>query len=221
MIEKYFIKGITFSWTPPSSVEPPARDGAIVRSGTSHPPALTMTGIDTEIKYGHSVPPIGFGLAPGAIVPHRWLNYVLGRTAYVGAVNSDVLTGFMSGCRICLWTEGGHRRVGHIGTVSDAKADEPPNTTVKTAFAASPAGHVNANLQGYNPALAWDFPGITKVMSESKGKVLNPKVMSLVTAQNKFYSVLMIQKGYTNTWVCGGKKLIPATDRATMLQELA
>ncbi len=220
MIEKYFIKGITFSWTPPASVEPPARDGTIVRSGTSHPPALTMTGIDTEVKYGHSVPPNGFGLVPGAIVPHRWLNYVLGRTAYVGAVNSDVLTGFMSGCRICLWTEAGNRRVGHLGTVSDAARDQPPNTTVKTTFANSPAGHVNANLEGYNPALAWDFHGVMNVMSESRAQ-LNPKIMSLVTAQNKFYSVLMMQKGQTNTWICGGKKLVPATDRATMLLELA
>ena len=137
-------------------------------------------------------------------------------------MTTDVLTGFMSGCRICSWTEGGHRRVGHIGTVSLAAADQPPNTTVKTAFSNSPAGQAGSHLKGYNPALAWNFDEISKVTKESKNPgSLAPKILSLVTATNDFYSILMMQKMGTNDWVCGGKKKIPGRNRTTILAELA
>ena len=58
----------------------------------------------------------------------------------------DVLTGFMSGCRIARWREGGVTYVGHVGTV---EADAAANRAVKRSFAFSmPRGTTAFNPMG-------------------------------------------------------------------------
>ena len=225
MIERYFIKGVTYTWVAPQPVSPPAMDGTIVQSGSSHPPALMCLGLDTEIKYGKTLSPSHYGLTNNFVIPHRWLNYVLGRTAYVRSTNTDVLTGFMSGCWICSWVEHGHRRVGHVGTVDIAEPDQPPNSTVKTTFINSAAGQHGSHLKGYSPANAWGPNEIVVVMNESKTPgSLAARILSLVTTTDGFYSILMIRRLNSTTpnlWVCGGIKQVHGHHRATVVQRLS
>lgn len=237
MIERYFVKGATFNWTKPPTISPPAMDGTAVSSGIKPGPAMTYAGLDPDIVYGpmpkplHLIyaktnPPASHGLVPGLAVPYTWLNYVLGRTAYKTLAAADVLTGFMSGCRICVYNDAtGARRVGHVGTVESAAKTAPPNSTVKATFrnAINWVG-VAANLTGYNPALAFgydDIKGVCKEAGADWGTLAgNANIMSLVTANRQFYSILMIKRS-ANLWVCGGKKHMAAKNQAAMLLDLA
>jgi hypothetical protein len=149
------------------------------------------------------------GFARNAVVPHSWLCYVLGRTAYV-PLNTDVLTGDMSGCLIVRWTEGGQQRLAHVGTVESAPKNRPPNTTVKTTFLNRLAGLSAAEqlqVSGYNPAGAWDPSEIRPL--QDKFKLGNSKIFSLTTATGQFYSILLIRaSNEPNVWVSGGCKKV-------------
>lgn len=238
MIERYFVKGVNFNWTPPPTISPPAMDGTNVSSGINPGPAMTYAGLSTEIVYGPMPKPLHLiyaktnapathGLIAGINIPYQWFNYVLGRTAHkrIGAVDS--LTGFMSGCRICTWTDGGIRRVGHIGTVESSPKTAPPNSTVKATFRGMINGiGAGAALTGFNPALAWSFNDIKSVCKEAgtnwANLAGNSKIMSLVTTANQFYAVLMIKSATTpNLWTCGGKKHVTAKTQAAQLLDLA
>lgn len=240
MISKYFVRGTTFNWTPPAQVIPPPiqQDGAIFASNIPAPPAMTYAGLDTALPYGEGVgpframwakvnPPSSRGLAVGANVPHAWLNYVHGRTAFIQAAGGDILTGFMSGCWIVTWNQGGARYVGHIGTVDSAKKTEAPNTTVKQAFRARFTGAIptGSNLKGFNPAAPWGLKEITEVCKEMDPKsygqyTIKSKILALVTRNDHFYSMLMIERP-GNVWVCGGQKRISASSQSAVLAALA
>jgi hypothetical protein len=230
MIEGYFIKGTTFNWVPPTALTPPNQDGSLVQSGHNPGPAMTFKGLDHEILYGAMQTPASLGMNANFSIPYVWLNFIHGQTAYIQPAGADVLTGFMSGCWICAWTQGGHRRVGHVGTIETAPPNQPPNTTVKAAFinnvanAVGPAG----NLTGYNPFGMWDIWEIKKVARESKHSgMLDARVISLVTSNNEFYSILMFkdmrvgpQGAPQNLYVCGGKKRANASNHAAVVQAL-
>ncbi len=236
MISKYFVKGTTYTWAAPTSISNVPRDGTIVASGHSPGPAMTYAGLDGEIVYGpmpgplakiyaKTTPPTSHGLNANQNVPYVWVDYVLGRTAYQQTAGIDVLTGFMSGCWIVTWTEGGNRYVGHVGTVESAPKDAPPNSTVKNTFANKFTGPAPAasHLKGFNPAGAWNMGEITSVCKESTtnwGNYCgNAKIMALVTRNDHFYSVLMI-KSAVNTWICGGAKRVSGKDQAGVLRAL-
>jgi hypothetical protein len=210
MIERYFVKGLEFNWAKP----PPQnsnRDGTIVLSATAAP-AMTYTGL-------YNLNPVGImqtaaravianGLNPGFNVPHVWLDYVYGRTTYVQPGGTDVLTGWMSGCWICTWQQGGARRVGHVGTISDVGKDQPPNTTVKQTFSHAVWGlvaHADPRLSGYSPASVWSKQEQFAIRSEFN---LAVNILSLVTSNGEFYSIALMQKHWTlpNDWVCGGRR---------------
>lgn len=240
MISKYFVKGTTFNWTPPTQVIPPSaqQDGTIFASNILAPPAMTYAGIDATLPYGEGTGPIraiwakthtpaSRGLVNGMNVPYTWLNYVHGRTAFIQAAGGDILTGFMSGCWIVVWTQGGARHVGHVGTVDSAKKTEPPNTTVKQAFSAQFTGAMptGSNLKGFNPAAPWSLNEITNVCREmdrqNYGKfTIKSKIVALVTRNDHFYSMLMIERP-GNVWVCGGQKRISPSGQSAVLAALA
>lgn len=219
VIERYFEKGYTYTWNPPQKITTEPNDGAIVSSRINHPPALTYTGLHAGLFSSPTLPST-LGIVPGTVVPHRWLNYIHGRTAYTRSRTTDVLTGFMSGCWICSWHEGGHRRVGHIGTVSFAGRDQPPNTTVKQAFAASPAIALGSHIRGCNPAAAWSTAECMAVAAQTK-IVQNMQIMCLVTTNNDFFSILMLETKTPGKWICGGKKQVHAHHRTTIQNALA
>jgi hypothetical protein len=216
MIERFFTKGATFTWNPPPLVSG-NNDGIVVQSGNAAPPALTFKGWDDEIPYSPMAPTLGLNKNTG--VPYYWLNYVHFRTAYVEPGVQDVLTGFMSGCWICKWNEPGlalQSRVGHIGTVETVKKDQPPNTTVKTTFVNS-VGVTGLGLIGYNPADSWGFPEIMALVKKSKNPAqLDSRILSLVTANDDLYSILMMLRRDKNVWVCGGSKKVAPSDRAAI-----
>ena len=214
MIERYFEAGFTYNWNAPPKITTDPNDGTIFRSGLNNPPVMTYTGLHAGL-YTKTALPSTLGININTVIPHRWLNYVHGRTAYVRSTHTDVLTGFMSGCWICSWHEGGHRLVGHIGTVSFADRNQPPNTTVKQAFRNSAAMQPGSHIRGYNPALAWD-PGETLQITNKTTLVQWAQVMSLVTTTNEFYSILMMQTKTPGKWICGGKKKVHAHHRATI-----
>jgi hypothetical protein len=218
MIERFFVKGATFTWAAPNPVTG-STDGTIVQSGNAAPPGMTFTGWDHEIPYSPQAPTLG--LRANTVIPYYWLDYVHFRTAYVEPAASDVLTGFMSGCWICSWTEPGallQRRVGHVGTVETVKKNEVPNTTVKAGFL-NDVGVNGLGLTGYNPAqdAVWTFNEILALVNKSKQPGnLEAKIMSLVTSTDDFYSIVMILRRDKNTWVCGGKKRVLPSDRAAI-----
>ena len=218
MIERYFEKGFTYTWNAPPKITTEPMDGTIVRSGIDHPPPFTYTGLYGKL-YTSAVLPSATGIHANTVIPYRWMNYIHGRTAYVRSITTDVLTGFMSGCWICSWTEQAQRRVGHIGTVSFAGKDQVPNTTVKQAFAASPAMAVGSHIRGYNPADAWDVGESMAIMAQTN-LVQAAHIMSLVTTTNEFYSILMLQTKTPGKWMCGGKKKVNAHHRATIATAL-
>ncbi len=220
MIEMYFEKGFTYTWNPPQKITTDPHDGTIFRSGSSHPPALTYTGLHAGLFDGVNLPSTN-GVAVNTVIRYRWLNYVHGRTAYVRSTNTDVLTGFMSGCWICSWTgRDGNRRVGHIGTVSFAGRNEAPNTTVKQAFAASSAMRVGSHIRGYNPADAWDTHEVMQIAGQTK-IVTWAHIMSLVNTRNELYSILMMETKTPGKWICGGKKRVHGKTRDRLQIELA
>lgn len=220
MIEQYFEKGFTYNWTPPDKISTVPTDGTIVRSGSSHPPPLTYTGLHAGIFSGGALPSTA-GVTIGTVIRHRWLNYVEGRTAYVRSTNTDVLTGFMSGCWICSWTgRSGNRRVGHIGTISRAAKDQPPNTTVKQAFIASDAMRIGSHIRGYNPAEAWNAIEVLQVTNQTK-IVTWAHILSLVTTRNEFYSIVMMETKTPGKWICGGKKRVHGKDRGRIQTALS
>src|SRR3974390_1388454 len=103
MIEQYFIPGLEFNWKAPPQPQP-QDDGDFVEWGQYTPPRLCYAGIGSEIPADPSQMPAG--LTNDFELPYVWLNYVVGRTAYVEPDARDVLTGFMSGCWICTWRWG-------------------------------------------------------------------------------------------------------------------
>ena len=235
MISKYFVKGTTYNWTAPTSLNP-NQDGTVVVSGQSPGPAMTYAGLDNEIVYGpmpgplaamykRTTSPASLGLNANQNVPYVWVNYVLGRTAYQQTAGTDVLTGFMSGCWIVTWTEAGNRHVGHIGTVESAAKDQPPNSTVKATFSNkfTGAAPVGSQLKGFNPAAAWnmgDIKSVCKEAGQNWGNLAgNAKLMALVTQNDHFYTVLIIRKS-PNLWICGGAKRVSGEAQAGVLHAL-
>ena len=216
MIENYFVKGARFSWMAPSAISTQPKDGAIVDTPRVTAP-MFYVGLDDEIV-DHSLPNVStLGLKKDMGIPHTWLSYIHGRTAKVSTMG-DVLTGFMSGCWIAAWNSNG-RCVGHLGTVESAAKNMPPNSTVKNTFAMA----MPQNVMAYNPASAFDAGDIMPLLQKGRGKP-SAQVLSLVTATNQFYSILLVERtqepGERGIWICAGKKLMPGVPYATLSREL-
>jgi hypothetical protein len=206
-IETWFKKGARFKWKAPSALTP-AQDGSIVASPAT---ASTMTFDAADGRVITKIDTAGWlGFNRNAVVPHTWLCYILGRTAYT-PLNTDVLTGFMSGCLIVQYTEAGQRYVAHVGTVETAAKNQPPNSTVKSTFLAKIAGlsaGEQMQVKGYNPANAWDYSEILPLQNLFKNG--DAKILSLTTTGGQFFSILMIKAiAEPNVWVACGCKPIP------------
>lgn len=197
MIERYFFAGAKFNWSVPAAISNVPQDGTIVNNPAT---VSAMTFHDLDLTLASSPRDQNRARASGVMrnqaIQHDWLCYILGRTARINS-NIDVLTGFMSGCYICVWTDAtGARQVGHIGTVDTAPKNAHPNTTVKNTFQAM----MPANVIGYSPADAWQATDIAPVLSKYRTPPVW-KILSLVTAANMFYSILLIKENPNGTFI--------------------
>jgi hypothetical protein len=204
MIERYFVKGALFNWAAPTAISTQPKDGSIVVSTSVNAP-MFYVGLDDQVV-DHSLPNVmTLGLRKNMGITYTWLNYIHGRTAKIAATG-DVLTGFMSGCIIATWTDGGGRWVGHVGTIESVGKNDPPNSTVKNTFAQA----MPQNVTGYNPASAFDALDIMPLMSKMRGTP-SCQVLSLVTSTGQFYSILLMERmTERGIWICAGNKQVPA-----------
>ncbi|NRF65410.1 hypothetical protein HLB44_00285 [Aquincola sp. S2] len=214
MIERFFVKGARFNWAAPSAISTQPQDGSIVVSPPVTAP-MFYVGLDDEVV-DHSLPNVStLGFRKDMGIPYTWLNYIHGRTAKVSTMG-DVLTGFMSGCWITTWTDLNGRWVGHLGTIESVGKTQPPNSTVKNTFAQA----MPLTVTGYNPALAFDAGDIMPLMAKMRGKP-SGQVLSLVTAANDFYSILLLERmDERGIWICAGKKQMPPVAHGVMSLEL-
>jgi hypothetical protein len=213
MIERYFITGLRLKWAFPGADAGSPKDGTIVNNPNRLAGPMVYDGMDGEL-FDTMAPHVStLGLTKGQSIPYSWLTYVLGRTSKKMLAGGDVLTGFMSGCLIATWMEGGFRYVGHVGTVED---NAPANLRVKQAFAAA----MPRDTLGFYPLAAWDVnTEIVPKATKFKGGV-TPKVLALVTTGGDFYSILLFMLGLTNDWCVGGIKRVPALNHAALRQQL-
>lgn len=224
MIEQYFRAGIRYLWTKPGDVTGD-RDGTIVPS-VRDANDLTYDGLD-----GHqaAVDPLllhtnvanEIGLAMGANVPHVWLDYAEGQTAWLPIGESDILTGYMTGCLIARGTYQGAMNAFHVGTSISYPAINP---IVKGTF----AENLPDDATGFDPFGAWPNDEIIPIMTNLGGApAAKPHFFALVTTAGAFYSILMFELAqdgrWTNPasyWCVGGKKLVPALDHDQLLAAL-
>jgi hypothetical protein len=220
MLETYFHEGAILDWAPPGAINNPlAYDGSIVASGGASPTPLSYVGHAGVNAYQMAGGmPLGRAMHMPGVVPYTWVNYVLGRTGFQLTQN-DILTGHMSGCWIFMWTVGG-RKVGHLGTVDTAPPNQAPNTTVKDVFwntlQLNPLGlippPVTTPILGYQPHAAFSVGLIAQAQQRVLLPIAGaPKIYSLVTGGNSFYSVLLIPIQMTR-WICAGRtRVMPVT----------
>jgi hypothetical protein len=206
MLEKYFLTGVRLKWASPGADESGARDGLIVDNPAHKAGPMIYDGLDGELV-DYSLPNVStLGFKKGMMIPYSWLMYKPGNTTRT-VVTGDVLTGFMSGCPIALWTQGTTRYVGHVGT---ATGDKPLNDKVRTNFATVMAD----TTTGFDPFAAWSSAEISTRQRAFK-RFPVPQVMAMVTAVGDFYAILMFNLG-AGEWCVGGCKKVPALDNAAL-----
>jgi hypothetical protein len=218
--EAGFVPGRKFSWICPreAAIRAENRDGEIVVNNSG---ARTMTHIGWDqhvLTQSRSAQP-NFA---GPVSPLTWLNYGPGKTMKAPLNASDILTGPMSGCLLAIWTDDSNAAfAAHIGTTSDAKVDEPPNTTVKETFYAMLVSLQKPNsVKGFSPLRAWsdsDIGGLTGLKPRNTGL---PKLFGLMTAGKRFFSLALVKYDQVDEWVCLGIKSCAQLDYNGLLGAL-
>jgi hypothetical protein len=206
MIENYFsLTGVRLKWTFPGDDSSGTKDGSIIANPDRGVGPMIYDGMDGELTSPSSTHASRFGLTMGMPIPYRWLFYSVGHTTKRMLAAGDVLTGYMSGCLITLWTDE-VRYVGHVGT-ADYSAEI--SKKVKGRFAAA----MPANTTGFDPAGAWG-PAEIRPKQQKFKLFAEPKILALVTTSQRFYSVLLFKlSGAPNTWCVGGIREVPPMNR--------
>ncbi len=212
--EAGFVPGRKFGWTCPREavIRRDDWDGEII-ANNSGARNMIPSGWDehvwTKLNQNMNKPR---GVLP--VAPLTWLNYGPGRTIKAPLNNADLLTGPMSGCLLAIWKDDGNADfAAHIGTTSNAPADQPPNTTVKLKFYTMLISLQNPNsVKGFSPLRAWsdsDIGGLTVLKPPDTEA---PKLFGLMTAQKKFFSLALVKYNRVDEWVCLGIKPCGALD---------
>jgi hypothetical protein len=214
MIEKYLRTGIRFKWNKPL-------DGATVRDGqfvdsTQAATNLVYDGLDGKLGLAMGLThPSSLGLTMGMKITYDWLDYAPGRIAKKALSGNDVLTGSMTGCIIAVWTDTGRKFVGHVGTIS---SEQDTNSKVKSHFATAMA--IDKDAKGFDPFAAWPTGEIVSLSIKLSPVVPKQHIFALVTNENKFYSILMLELPRTPgrpmtdpvEWCSGGIKEVNPTN---------
>jgi hypothetical protein len=204
MIERYFETGVRLTWTFPGDHQEANPDGRIIDNPSRPAGAMVASGKDAK--------PTGklaraWDWAWSTSLSYSWLAYSPGYTTRIRLQDSDVLTGYMSGCLITQCTEGGVRYVGHIGT-DDFKPEV--SRLVKERF----TEFLPADAIGFNPFAAWSDDAIRNSRAEVAEALqvtklpAESKILGLVTTRGGCYAVLLLKMmdevGVRNSWRVGG-----------------
>ena len=203
MIENLLVDGAMIRWRKPITVAPPAMDGAIAASVNAPSPMTYLGSTQAQPRRGlFNRAPRVYQVPPNTLVPHTWLDYITGRTAYV-VQGTDVLTGFMSGCLIARGTYNNAMCVFHMGTV-----DIPPavNQLVKTGF----RNELPDNATGFYPHAAW-LAHELEAVSEAMNRAI--QIIALVTSAGTFYSILLCYERNFGEWTVSYTHLTLPTNR--------
>lgn len=204
MIERYFQQGVRVKWDKNKDDTTGSMDG----STTLQAPAtsrMIYDGMDAELLnsmfHANSL-----GLNKGSSINFDWLDYKPGHTAKI-IHRRDTLTGWMSGCYICTWTEAGTRYVGHNGTVD---AEGALNDRVRKNF----RDNMPRDARGFSPASAW-APEEISVLGNRFKTIKEAKIVALVTTTGEFYSMVIFNM-QNGQWCIGGIKLVPGYAYASL-----
>jgi hypothetical protein len=200
MIELALVAGTAIRWQKPNTLSQ-AQDGAVVASVNG---ANTMMYLGNTPSKGATAPK-GYKMSANTPLPHTWLDYIAGRTAYVDQ-GTDVVTGFMSGCLIARGTHGGSMRVFHMGTIQNATV----TNRVKATFRAQ----LPRDATGFYPAAAWSI-------AERANTKKATDIIALVTSGGSFFSILLCHGSSPSDFVVGGIKRVPPLSRSALLAKLA
>lgn len=214
MIEKYFKLGVRYAWDKPTNVDGD-RDGKIVDSIRT-PTPLTYIGlaevVDPTLMISHVST---LGLQMNMPITYQWLDYAPGRTSRIKISDCDVISGFMSGCIIARWQDGGATYVGHIGTV-EANAGVNKLVKDKCVDQLQLRSNPSFNPLGFNPMRVWDITELSQI--QRNFKVTNPpQICALVTTGGEFYSFVMVQENAQKEWLCGGVKRVTPSQLLDLL----
>jgi hypothetical protein len=124
-----------------------------------------------------------FGLSGDGNRDFRWLEWMLGQVSEMRSNNSDVLTGFMSGCWITSYQRMGTWYVGHVGT--DMLQNTVNSVAARLAWNNFANGGAGANVQGFNP-FNDPWVGAPPVAQPGEGSI---KTLALVTGARTFHTV--------------------------------
>lgn len=120
-------------------------------------PGQTIASVGHNVYLGVATPPMGLiHLAPsGAPWTFAFLKYVAGAVT-VAPLAGAIMTGPMSGCFLCKYTEGG-QNLAHVGTKNSMDSEE--SIAVKAAWRTFVARPAVSGVTGASPA---DFFGLAE-----------------------------------------------------------
>lgn len=225
----YFECGSRLKWTYPGAgrpgdEQPVFKDGtrqSIIFNPTDAPLSMEYDGLFKELSSFYQRHIKSGSPAKGEQTDFSWLTYLPGKTTVQQLQQADVLTGPMSGCLVIVWKpdsmEG--QSVCHVGTNYD---DPTSSRTVKQEFAQV----ITPTTTGFNPINVWEPKELSammmKVNSGRNARTADLKLMGLVTAASKFYSICMFRlpSEGTGVWCAGGIKEVPAMTSQELKQKL-
>ncbi|MBT8071321.1 MAG: hypothetical protein KJN61_02080 [Gammaproteobacteria bacterium] len=187
MIQDKFIPGryINLPTALTGQVNPPA--------GTNDGDFVEMTSKPLRLEQSTRNPGLGgrySGVSEGVATKiHRnfqYLRYIVYRTTYMNMSGVDVLTGFMQGCRVVVYSDRGRKFIAHIGTGSDAARSTSTKNTWN-AFARMPGVQL---LAGFNPWAQWNN---NLPQAQPGDHFTGVKCIALVTPSLDLYSVALFK----------------------------
>lgn len=127
------------------------------------------------------------GINPKIHRNFQWLTYYPYRVTHTPITGMDVLTGWMSGCRVVVYRDGSGTHVAHVGTDQDVAQ----NTATKNAWNQFAQGPHVGIIAGFNPWARYDnnFPPVKAGDDPNQGKCL-----ALVTTDFRLYSVYLYRQ---------------------------
>ena len=128
----------------------------------------------------------------------RWLPWVPGQVTFVTLAGADILTGRMSGCWLTIFSMGGIRYVGHIGTEDSSTSAN--TVAVKAAWRVAVTSGAVVPVAAFNPvgpALDIARLGLNGEAPEFFGGIAGSGAMSTVVITKPAGRIVTVQRQRT------------------------